>query len=67
MTVKAGAGAGLVQTLRQAASVLGIAVLGAVLNAVYRSEVDVHGLSRAATAATRDGVTSGLQVAQADG
>lgn len=64
---KAGAGAGLVQTLRQAASVLGIAVLGAVLNAVYRSAVDVRGLSADAAGAARDGVASGLQVAQATG
>ncbi len=64
---KAGAGSGLLQTLRQAASVLGIAVLGAVLNAVYRADVDVSGLPATAAAAARDSVASGVQVARAGG
>jgi MFS transporter, DHA2 family, multidrug resistance protein len=64
---KAGAGSGLLQTMRQAASVLGIAVLGAVLNAVYRADVDVSGLSATAAAAARDSVASGVQVARAGG
>ncbi len=62
---KAGAGAALIQTLRQAASVIGIAALGAVLNAVYRSGVDVHSLPAGSAAAVRDSVASGVQVATA--
>jgi DHA2 family multidrug resistance protein-like MFS transporter len=64
---QAGAGSALVQTLRQAASVIGIAVLGAVLNGVYRSEVDVHGLPAAAGAVARDSVAAGVEVARASG
>jgi EmrB/QacA subfamily drug resistance transporter len=64
---KAGAGSALVQTLRQAASVIGVAALGAVLNAVYRANVDVHGLPATSADAVRDGVSAGVQVAHATG
>ena len=43
-TAKAGVGSAVNDTTRELGGALGIAVLGSVLNAVYRSSVDLHGL-----------------------
>jgi hypothetical protein len=60
---RAGSGSAVVQTMRQVGSVIGIAVLGAALNSVYRTTVDSAGLP----AALADGVTAnaatGMQIA----
>ena len=60
---RAGAGSALVQTLRQVGSVLGIAVLGAVLNDRYRAQVDTSGLSSDSARGVRESAQSGLAVA----
>lgn len=55
---RAGAGGAIVQVMRQTGSVIGIAVLGSVLNALYRGEVNVQGLP-APIASTRPELGSG--------
>ncbi|PRZ43199.1 EmrB/QacA subfamily drug resistance transporter [Antricoccus suffuscus] len=64
---RAGAGSALIQTLRQVGSVIGIAGLGAVLNGVYRSHVQVAGLPATAAHAVRDNVASGVAAGQGIG
>ena len=64
---RAASGSALVQTLRQVGSVLGIAVLGALLNHAYRAAVDTHGLSGQAAEAVRESAQAGLQVAHQTG
>jgi DHA2 family multidrug resistance protein-like MFS transporter len=64
---RAATGSALVQTLRQVGSVLGIATLGALLNHVYRTSVDTHGLSAPAAAAVRESAQAGVAVAQQSG
>jgi EmrB/QacA subfamily drug resistance transporter len=64
---RAGAGSALVQTLRQVGSVLGIAGLGAVLNGIYRSRVDVTGVSAEVAARARESVSGGVLAASESG
>jgi EmrB/QacA subfamily drug resistance transporter len=64
---RAATGSALVQTLRQVGSVLGIALLGALLNDRYRSSVDDAGLSSAMGRAVRESAQSGMAVAHATG
>jgi DHA2 family multidrug resistance protein-like MFS transporter len=64
---RAATGSALIQTLRQAGSVFGIAVLGALLNDRYRDQVDTAGLAPAQVAAVRDSAQTGLQVADSTG
>lgn len=65
---RAATGSALIQALRQVGSVLGIAVLGALLNAVYRSELsDLSELSKAQVAAPGQNVTSGAAEAARSG
>lgn len=59
---RAAAGSALVQTLRQVGSVIGIAVLGALLNGVYRSDLSVGGFSGPVAEAARENVVSGIAV-----
>jgi MFS transporter, DHA2 family, multidrug resistance protein len=61
---RAASGSALIQALRQTGSVLGIAVLGAVLNGVYRSHVDALGLPDRIHAAVSDSPQAGVVVAQ---
>jgi len=55
---RSGAGSALIQVLRQVGGTIGVAVLGTVLNGVYRDGVDVHGLP-APVAETARGSASG--------
>ncbi|OFE17820.1 hypothetical protein BA895_13505 [Humibacillus sp. DSM 29435] len=67
---RAATGSALIQALRQVGSVLGIAVLGALLNAVYRSGLPVGGtggLSAGQVAALGQNVTSGVAGAARSG
>lgn len=64
---RAATGSALVQTLRQVGSVLGIAVLGALLNDRYRSQVDTTGLPDDVAHAVRESAQSGLAAAHASG
>jgi MFS transporter, DHA2 family, multidrug resistance protein len=64
---RAASGSALIQTLRQVGSVLGIAVLGALLNDAYRSTVDTAGLPDHLAHAARESAQSGLAVAHTTG
>ncbi|MEO5745352.1 MAG: MFS transporter [Terracoccus sp.] len=67
---RAATGSALIQSLRQVGSVLGIAVLGALLNAVYRSALPAGGqggLSAGEVAALGQNVTSGVTEAARSG
>jgi hypothetical protein len=61
---RAGVGSGLIMACRQVGATIGVALLGNVLNSVYRSHVEVAGLPVAAAAAARQGVATGLAVAR---
>ena len=61
---RSGAGSALIMTLRQVGGTFGVAILGSVMNAAYRSTLDVHGLPPAVAAALHDGVAAGVAVAQ---
>jgi MFS transporter, DHA2 family, multidrug resistance protein len=60
---RAASGSALIQALRQCGSVLGIAVLGAVLNAVYRSHVSTLPVPTGTRSAVADSPQAGLAVA----
>ncbi|MFF1877923.1 MFS transporter [Leifsonia sp. NPDC058230] len=60
---RAGAGSSLIQAMRQVGGTVGIAVLGTVLNAVYRARVDTTGLSTAAADTASKGAANGVVVA----
>jgi EmrB/QacA subfamily drug resistance transporter len=64
---RAGTGSALLQTFRQVGGTVGVAVLGTVLNSVYRSNVDTEGLPTAAADAVERGVGPGLAVATKSG
>jgi EmrB/QacA subfamily drug resistance transporter len=58
-----GVGSGLIQVMRQVGGVLGVAILGTVLNSGYRDQVNVAGLPAAAADAVRDSASTGVAVA----
>jgi MFS transporter, DHA2 family, multidrug resistance protein len=60
---RAGTGSGLLQAFRQVGGTVGVAVLGTVLNSVYRSNVDTSGLPAQAADAVEKGLGGGLAVA----
>jgi MFS transporter, DHA2 family, multidrug resistance protein len=60
---RSGSGSALISAMRQVGATIGVAVLGTVLNSVYRSHLDVTGLPAAAAAAARSGVVAGVGVA----
>ncbi|UYM04008.1 DHA2 family efflux MFS transporter permease subunit [Solicola gregarius] len=64
---KSGVGSAVTQAMRQVAGTFGVAMLGAVLNATYRSNVDVGGLPVDAATATKDSAEAGVRVADATG
>jgi DHA2 family multidrug resistance protein-like MFS transporter len=64
---RAGTGSGLLQAFRQVGGTIGVAVLGTVLNSVYRSNVDTSGLPEQAADAVEKGVGGGLAVAAKTG
>jgi len=61
---RAGTGSALLQTFRQVGGTVGVAVLGTVLNSVYRGNVDTEGLPAQAAEAVEKGVGGGLAVAE---
>jgi predicted MFS family arabinose efflux permease len=61
---RSGVGSALITAIRQVGGVLGVAVLGSVLNSAYRDRLDLTGLPAAAAGAVRDNVASGITVAQ---
>lgn len=64
---KSGVGSAVTQAMRQVAGTFGVAVLGAILNATYRSNVDVAGLPADAAEATKDSAEAGVRIADATG
>lgn len=64
---KSGVGSAVTQAMRQVAGTFGVAVLGAILNATYRSNVDVAGLPPDAADATKDSAEAGVRIADATG
>jgi DHA2 family multidrug resistance protein-like MFS transporter len=62
---RSGSGSALISALRQVGATIGVAVLGTVLNSVYRSHLIVTGLPAATAAAARNSVDAGVQVAHA--
>ena len=64
---RAGTGSGLLQAFRQVGGTVGVAVLGTVLNSVYRNNVDTTGLPAQAAEAVERGVGGGLAVAAKTG
>ena len=64
---RAGTGSALLQTFRQVGGTVGVAVLGTVLNSVYRSNVDTAGLPAQAADAVEKGVAGGIAVAAKTG
>jgi EmrB/QacA subfamily drug resistance transporter len=64
---RAGTGSALLQTFRQIGGTVGVAVLGTVLNSVYRGNVDGLGLPAQAAEAVERGLGGGLAVAEKTG
>jgi DHA2 family multidrug resistance protein-like MFS transporter len=62
---RSGSGSALISALRQVGATIGVAVLGTVLNSVYRSHLIVTGLPAATAAAARNSVVAGVEVAHA--
>ena len=60
---RAGVGSGLLQTLRQSASAVGVALLGSLLAGIYTGRLDTDGLSGAAAATARGSVSGAQSVA----
>lgn len=61
---RSGVGSALMQAMRQVGGTFGVAVLGAVLNAAYRSSVDVAGLPGTAAGAVKGSAEGGIRVAE---
>lgn len=62
---RAGVGSGLLQTLRQSASAVGVALLGSLLAGVYTDHLDTTGLSGSAAHAARGSVSAAQSIADA--
>jgi MFS transporter, DHA2 family, multidrug resistance protein len=60
---RSGSGSALMTALRQVGATIGVAVLGTVLDSVYRSKLSVSGLPPAAGAAARSSVGAGVATA----
>jgi DHA2 family multidrug resistance protein-like MFS transporter len=58
---RSGSGSALISAMRQVGATIGVAVLGTVLDSVYRSHLDVTGLP--AAAAAKNSVVAGVAVA----
>ncbi len=64
---KSGVGSAVTQAMRQVAATFGVSLLGAVLNATYRSNVDVASLNAEAATATKESAEAGVRIADASG
>ena len=58
-----GAGSALISAMRQVGATIGVAILGTVLNSVYRGHLDVTGLPAAVANAAKSSVVAGVAVA----
>lgn len=61
---RSGIGSALLMALRQVGGVIGVAILGTVLNAGYHARLDVAGLSAPAADVVRKSVNTGVAVAR---
>ena len=61
---RSGVGSALIQALRQVGGVIGVAVLGTVLNSAYHDGLDVTHLPAPIAHAVRESVSAGVAVAQ---
>jgi MFS transporter, DHA2 family, multidrug resistance protein len=64
---RSGSGSALISALRQVGATMGVAILGTVLNSVYRSHLVLPSLPAPAAAAARSSVVAGVTVAHAAG
>jgi EmrB/QacA subfamily drug resistance transporter len=64
---RSGSGSALISALRQVGATIGVAVLGTILNSVYRSHLVLTQLPATASAAVRASVVGGVQVAHRAG
>ncbi|MGO8726960.1 MAG: MFS transporter [Streptosporangiaceae bacterium] len=62
---RSGSGSAVMTAMRQVGATIGVAVLGTVLDSVYRSKLDLAGLPPAVAAATRSSVAGGVAAAHA--
>lgn len=60
---RVGAGSALLSAMRQVGAVVGVAVLGTVISAAYRSGIDVSGLAAQAARNARESLVGGLTTA----
>src|SRR6266849_5726586 len=60
---RSGSGSALITAMRQVGATIGVAVLGTMLESVYRGHVDVTGLPAAAATAAKSSVVAGVAVA----
>ncbi|MFR9774257.1 MFS transporter [Nocardia sp. SC052] len=60
---RAGAGSSLIQAMRQVGGTVGIALLGTIVNAVYRNSVNTEGLPEPLADTARGNVVSGMAIA----
>src|SRR5437870_1897840 len=60
---RSGSGSALISAMRQVGATIGVAVLGTVLESVYRAHLAVTGLPAAAAAAAKSSVVAGVAVA----
>jgi MFS transporter, DHA2 family, multidrug resistance protein len=60
---RSGAGSALISAMRQVGATIGVAVLGTVLNSVYRAQLHLNGLPPRVTDAVHDSVGVGVLVA----
>ena len=60
---RSGSGSALISAMRQVGATIGVAVLGTVLESVYRGHLDVTGLPAAAATAAKSSVVAGVAVA----
>jgi MFS transporter, DHA2 family, multidrug resistance protein len=64
---RSGSGSALISALRQVGATIGVAVLGTVLDSVYRGHLDVTGLPATLAATARSSVVAGVHLAHATG
>ena len=62
---RSGSGSALISALRQVGATIGVAVLGTVLDSVYRGHLAVTGLPAAVASTARSGVVAGVAIAHA--
>ncbi len=62
---RSGSGSALISAMRQVGATIGVAVLGSVLDSVYRGHLNVTGLPAAVATAAKSSVVAGVAVAHA--